>query len=85
MGPGFTVGDGGNFSKDGPGEESREVQDHGVHARVHMGEVDRICVQYTGNSRRSNISGAEDIVGKLSRMRRDSGTIISKVEHGEPT
>ena len=39
----------------------------------------------TGNRIRSNISGAEEIVGKLRRMRRDLGTIISKAAHGRPT
>ena len=36
MGPGCTVGDGGNVSKDVTGYKSREFQYHGLHTRVHM-------------------------------------------------
>ena len=43
------------------------------------------CVQDTGYGRRSNISGAEEILVQLRRMRHDGGTIISKEAHGKPT
>ena len=85
VGPGYTVSDGGNVSEDGSEDEYREVKDYSMHARVHMGEVGGTCVQYTGDGRRSNIWIAEEVGGKLRRVRRDSGTIISQAAHGEPT
>ena len=85
MGPGFTVRNGGNVSKDGPGDKYQEFQDHGMHARVHMGEVWRTCVKEANNGRRSNVSGAEKIAGKLRIIRRAGGTIRSKAAHDKPT
>ena len=55
VGQGCTVGDCGNVLKDGPGDESREVQDHGLHTRVHTGEVGGACVKETGKGIRSNV------------------------------
>ena len=48
-----------------------------------MGEVGGTCVHKTGNGRKSNVSGAEEITGKFHIMRRGSGTIIPKAAHGE--
>ena len=85
MGPRCAVIDGGNVPKDGPGDEPQELQDHGLHARVHMGEVGGAGVQDTVNGRRCNVQGEEEVTGKLRRLRRDSGSIISQAAHDEPT
>ena len=55
MGPRCPVGYSENVTKYGPEDEPREVQDHGLHARLHMGEVGGEGVHETGGGRRSNL------------------------------
>ena len=55
MGSICAASDGDNLPKDYPGDESQEVQDHGMHARINMGEVGGACVHETGDSKKSNI------------------------------
>ena len=83
--PGCTVGDHGNISKDGPGDECLEVQYHSLRARVHMGGVGVACIKDTGNRRRINVYGEEEVAGKLRRVRPDGGIIISQTAHSNPT
>ena len=55
MVPGCAVGDGGNVLKDGTGDKPREVQDHGLQARLHMGEVGVAGLQERGDGRSINV------------------------------
>ena len=85
MGPGCTVGNGDNVLQNGAEKKYREDQGHGLHTRFHLGEVGGASVQATGNGKRRNVSGEEEVEGKLSRVRRDVSTIFPQKEHVKPT
>ena len=42
-------------------------------------------LQETGDGRRSNLLGEEEVSGKFLRVRRDGGTIVSQTAHGDST
>ena len=56
-----------------------------MHTRFHLEGVGEERVQETGDGRRSNVLGEEEVEGKLHRVRRDGGTIISQTAHGNTT
>ena len=55
MGPRCPVGYSENVTKYGPEDEPREVQDHGLQARLHMGEVGIAGLQERGDGRSINV------------------------------
>ena len=65
MGPGCTVGGGGNFSQNRTGNKPREDQDHGLKTRFCLGGSGRESIQAMDDRRRSTVSGEEEVAGKL--------------------
>ena len=60
MGPGCTVGDGGNVLQNGT-EKYRENQGHVQHTMFYLGELGGAIVQATSNGRRSNVLVEEEV------------------------
>ena len=49
VGPGLTVGGGGNVLQDGFGNKPRKDQDRGLHSQVHLVGVGGACIQASGD------------------------------------
>ena len=65
-------------------EKPQEYQDHGMHTMFHLGELRVASLQETGNRRRGNVSGKEEVTGKLHRVRSDVRKRFPQTAHDDP-